>query len=153
MNCFFARVVLAIVLASALVADSAAQTLKVGVAAAQGGAANNSCDVVHAAYSKSFRAESQMSTKNGGAMDVTKAQGEITADGSYTESCKLLRDETLNGEAVSVYSNVMRSHLGTADGKVWISKTKGLVLQQEVEVDMGARGKGKQTIVFVYTKK
>jgi hypothetical protein len=47
----------------------------------------------------------------------------------------------------------MRSHLGTADGKVWISKTKGLVLQQEVEVDMGARGKGKQTIVFVYTKK
>jgi hypothetical protein len=153
MNCFLARVVLAIVLASVLVANSAAQTLKVGFAAAQGGAAKNSCDVVHAAYSKSFSTESQMSTKNSGGVGVTKALGEITADGSYTESCKLLRDETLNGEAVSVYSNVMKSHLVTADGKVWISKTKGLVLQQEVEVDMGAGGKGKQTIVFDYTKK
>jgi hypothetical protein len=63
-----------------------------------------------------------------------------------------LRDETLDGEAVSVYSDVMKSRLGIADSKVWISKTNGLVLQREVEVDMGAKGKGKQTIVFDYKK-
>src|SRR6202011_6201276 len=122
------------------------------VAVAQSGAAKDSCDAVHAAYRKSFQANSQMSTSNSGAVDVTKAQGEITGDGSYTESCKLLRDETLSGEAVSVYSDVMKSHLGIADGKVWISKIRGLVLQQEVEVDLGTKGKGKQTIVFHYKK-
>jgi hypothetical protein len=123
------------------------------VAVAQSDTAKDSCDAVHSAYRKSFQANSQMSTKNSGAVDVTKAQGEITGDGSYTESCKLLRDETLNGEAVSVYSDVMKSHSGTADGKVWISKNRGLVLQQEVAVDMGAKGKGKQSIVFDYKKK
>jgi hypothetical protein len=81
-----------------------------------------------------------------------QSAGEITADGSYRESCKYLRDETLDGEAVSVYSDVMKSRLGIADSKVWISKTNGLVLQREVEVDMGAKGKGKQTIVFDYKK-
>ncbi len=115
--------------------------------------AGNSCDAVHTAYRKTFQANSQMSTKNSGAVDVTKAQEEITGDGSYTESCKLLHEETLSGEATSVYSDVMKSHLGIADGKVWISKTRGMVLQQEVEVDMGAKGKGKQSIVFDYKKK
>ncbi len=123
------------------------------VAVAQSGAAKDSCDAVHAAYRKSFQANSQMSTKNSGAVDVTKAQAEITGDGSYTESCKLLREETLSGEATSVYSDVMKSRLGIADGKLWISKTKGLVLQQQVEVDMGAKGKGKQTILFDYKTK
>jgi hypothetical protein len=123
------------------------------VAVAQGTAGKDSCGAVHAAYGKSFQADSQMSTKNSGAVNVTKAQGEITGDVPYTESCKLLGDETLNGEAVSVYSDVMKSHPGTADGKVWISKNSGLVLQQEVEVDMGVEGKGKQSIVFNYKKK
>jgi hypothetical protein len=93
-----------------------------------------------------------MSTKNSGVANVTEAQGEITGDASYQESCKYLRDENLNGEATSVYSDVMKSRAGIADGKLWISKTKGLVLQQEVEVDMGAKGKGKQTILFAYKK-
>jgi hypothetical protein len=123
------------------------------VAVAQSGTAKDSCDAVHAAYRKSFQANSQMSTKNSGAVNVTEAQAEITGDGSYTESCKLLPEETLSGEAASVYSDVMKSRLGIADGKLWISRTKGLVLQQEVEVDMGAKGKGKQTIVFDYKKK
>jgi hypothetical protein len=123
------------------------------VAVAQSSTAQDSCDVVHAAYKKTFSTGSQMSIKNSGAVDVTKAQGQITADGSYRESCKYLREETLNGEAASVYGDVMKSRLGIAEGKLWISKTKGLVLQQEGEVDMGAKGKGKQIIVFDYKKK
>ena len=81
-------------------------------AVAQRGTAQDSCDAVHAACNKTFKTESQMSANNSGVVDVTKAQGQITADGSYRESCKYLRDETLNGEALSVYSDVMKSHLG-----------------------------------------
>jgi len=81
------------------------------VAKTQGGASQNSCGVVHAAYNKTFSAG-----------------------------------------AMSVYSDVMKSKPGTADGKVWISKARGLILQQDVEVDMGAKGKGKQTMLFSYKK-
>lgn len=122
-------------------------------AGAQSAAAKDPCDLVHTAYNKSLQASSGTSAKNSGAVNVTKVLGEITQDGSYTESCKLLREENLNGEAASVYSDIMKSHGQTADGKVWISKSQGLILQQEVEVDMGAKGKGKQTLVFNYKKK
>ena len=122
------------------------------VASAQSRTTQDSCDAVHAAYNKTLSAASNMAKKNSGVVDVTKALGEITGDVPYHESCKYLRDENLNGEAASVYSDVMKARAGTADGKVWISKTKGLILQQEVEVDMGPKGKGKQTIQFAYKK-
>ncbi len=122
------------------------------VAHAQGGTSQDSCAVVHAAYSKTLSGDSNMSKRNGAGVDVTKALGEITGDVPYHESCKYLRDENLNGGAASVYSDVMKSRPGIADGKVWISKNKGLILQQEMEVDMGAKGKGKQTILFTYKK-
>lgn len=116
-------------------------------------AAPTPCDAVHAAYKKTFAAGSNMAINNSGAVNVTDAQGDITGDASYTESCQLLREETLKGEAASVYRDLMKSHAGTADGTVWISKSRGLVLQQEVNVDMGAKGKGKQVITFNYKVK
>jgi hypothetical protein len=54
----------------------------------------------------------------------------------------------VGGEAVAVYSDVMKSHAGTVDGKACVSKSKVLVLQQELEANMGAMGQGKQTVVF-----
>jgi hypothetical protein len=122
------------------------------VASAQSGIRQNACGPVHDAYNKTFSAGAKMSTKNSGAANVTQAQAQITSDASYQESCKYLREENLNGEATSVYSDVMKSAAGTADAKVWVSKAKGLILQQDVEVDMGAKGKGKQTMVFAYQK-
>lgn len=115
--------------------------------------AGDACDPVHAAFKKTFQIGSNMAINNSGAVNVTDAQGDITGDGSYVESCQLLREETLKGEAASVYRDLMKSHTGTADGTVWISKSRGVVLQQEVNVDMGAKGKGKQVIVFNYKVK
>jgi hypothetical protein len=121
-------------------------------ATAQNEPAKNACAFVHDAYKKTFQTKSQISIKNTGALDVTKAQETITADGSYSESCAFLRDENLNGEATSVYSEVMKAHAGTGDGKIWISKSQGLVLQQDVNFDMGAQGKGEQIITFTPKK-
>jgi hypothetical protein len=121
-------------------------------AVAQSAAATHQCDVVHDAFKKSFQAGSHMTIKNTGTINVTEAQGKITEDGSYTESCKFIRDENLNGEATSVYSEVMKSSAATADGKIWISKTRGLILQQDVNVDMNGKGKGEQIITFAYKK-
>jgi hypothetical protein len=122
------------------------------VAHAQSGNTQNACGAVHDAYSKTFSAGAKMSTKNSGAGNVTQAQNDIVQSVPYQESCKYLRDENLNGEATSLYSDVMKSQAGTAAAKVWISKSKGMILQQDVDVDMGAKGKGKQTILFTFKK-
>jgi hypothetical protein len=123
------------------------------IAAWQTGGTKDSCNAVRAAYKATFAAGVHTSIANSGAVNVTEAQGDITSDGRYQQSCQYLRDESVNGEPASVYSSTMKAKAGVADAKVWISKKAGLVLQQEVDVDMGAKGKGHQSMKFEYKKK
>ena len=113
--------------------------------------AADSCAPVHAAYNKMFQLKGSSNIKNSGTMNVTEALGEITAQ-DYEETCKYARDESLNGEAASVYSDNFTSKAGDATGVVWISKKTGATLRQDVEVDMRAKGKGRQSIVFTFKK-
>lgn len=126
----------------------AAMSLAVPVAAF----ADDSCQAVHAAYRKMFSTATSQNAKNSGTVNVTKAFETITS-GGYDESCKLLREENMNGEAAQVYSDEFKSKAGQAHGTVWISKKSGATLRQDVDVDMGATGKGHQSITFEYKKK
>jgi hypothetical protein len=51
-------------------------------------------------------------------------------------SCHYVRDEAVNGEAASVYSAHAETEGLKSDSLVWISKSKGLVLRQEEDLDM-----------------
>lgn len=67
-------------------------------------------------------------------------------------SCRLLRDETIGGTGVSVYSMHNESDSGVSDTTLWISKSDGLPLKQEIDMDTGgARGKSHSEVRFVYT--
>ena len=112
----------------------------------------DSCDPVHDAYQKMNSTATSQNAKNSGQVNVTKALGTITS-GGYDETCKLLREESLNGEAAQVYNDEFKSKAGQAHGTVWISKKSGATLRQDVDVDMGTSGKGHQSITFEYKKK
>jgi hypothetical protein len=51
-------------------------------------------------------------------------------------TCKYLRDEAVNGEAAAVYSTHSdRADMGIkSDGQIWISKSKGLPLKNEIDI-------------------
>ena len=51
-------------------------------------------------------------------------------------TCKYLRDEVVNGEAAAVYSTHSdRADMGIkSDGQIWISKSKGLPLKNEIDI-------------------
>ena len=67
-------------------------------------------------------------------------------------SCHLLRDETLGGTGVSVYSMHNETDTGTSDTTLWISKSDGLPLKQEIDMDAGSsKGKSHSEVRFVYT--
>ncbi len=56
------------------------------------------------------------------------------------QQCRYLRDEGVNGEAAAVYSVHAESADQKSDGQVWISKTSGLPLRKEVDIDISDMG-------------
>jgi len=52
-------------------------------------------------------------------------------------TCHYLKDEPLNGEAAALYSVHEVSSQSTSDSKVWISRTKGLPLRSDIELNGG----------------
>lgn len=57
-------------------------------------------------------------------------------------ACRHIRDEAVNGEAAAVYSVHDDTEAGPIDSTIWISKSRGLPLRQEMDMDVGG-SKGK----------
>lgn len=66
-----------------------------------------------------------------------KEQEEENKKNAKVISCKKIGDDTVNGEAVAVYTQHSETEDSKDDGKVWISKSKGLILKQEMDIDSG----------------
>lgn len=64
---------------------------------------------------------------------------------NYT--CKALADEVVDGAPASVYTTHSESDAGVADAKVWISKSSGLPLKTEEDLET----LGHVSIVYSYT--
>jgi hypothetical protein len=82
---------------------------------------------------------------------VVKQEQENWQNGKLT--CRYLRDESVSGEAATVYS----MHGETSDpdqkfdGQVWISKSRGLPLRREQDIDGGnGVGKNRQSVRYEY---
>ena len=71
-----------------------------------------------------------------------KALGQSNRNNAKNMSCRYLRDESVNSESAVVYSTHEESVHGKNDNQIWVSKSKGLILRQETDIDTGgANGK------------
>ena len=52
-------------------------------------------------------------------------------------SCSVLRNESVQGEISTVYSTHSKNEFSTADAEIWISKSKGLILREEEDLEVG----------------
>jgi hypothetical protein len=55
----------------------------------------------------------------------------------HNVSCKFVRDESVNGESAALYTTHEETDHGKNDNQVWISKSKGLIIKQETDIDIG----------------
>jgi hypothetical protein len=81
--------------------------------------------------------------------EVLEQEKETEKNGKAT--CQLLRTEAVNGEAAMVYS--LRRETGgfKEDSQIWISKSTGMALREEQDVDMGGEiGKLHNSARFEY---
>ena len=51
--------------------------------------------------------------------------------------CHYVKDESVNGETTALYSSHEETSKGKVDTQTWISKSKGLPLRQEINIDVG----------------
>ena len=66
-------------------------------------------------------------------------------------TCKYLKDELVSGEMAAVYSSHDVSPKGVVDSQIWISKAKGLLLRQDMNIDdEGGRDKSLTSSRYEY---
>jgi hypothetical protein len=66
--------------------------------------------------------------------------------------CRQVRDESVNGEPATLFTVHHHDENLTTDQQVWISKTRGLPLKQEVDTDAGrVAGKIHEALRYEYT--
>ena len=81
-----------------------------------------------------------------------KALGQRNRNNAKNMSCHYVRDESVNGESAALYSTHEESVHGKTDSQNWVSKSKGLILRQEIDIDTGgANGKSHMSSRYEYS--
>lgn len=81
-----------------------------------------------------------------------KEQEEENKKNAKNNSCQRVGEETVNGEAATVYIEHSETDFSKIDAKVWISKSKGLIVKEELDLDTGdAGGKDRMAIRYEYS--
>jgi hypothetical protein len=66
--------------------------------------------------------------------NVAKQEQESRQAGKF--SCQYLRDEPIHGEIAAIYGTHSERDKVESDGRVWISKSRGLPLRRELDIGM-----------------
>jgi|CZKC01.1.fsa_nt_gi hypothetical protein len=70
----------------------------------------------------------------------------------HNVSCHFVRDESVNGESTALYNTHEETEHGKNDNQMWVSKGKGLVVKQEMDIDIGGgRPKSHFSARYEYT--
>jgi hypothetical protein len=67
----------------------------------------------------------------------TRAQEEENIKNAKVLSCKRTGDDTVGGEAATVYTEHTENEDTKSDGRIWISKSRGVILKEEIDLDSG----------------
>ncbi|HEV2351713.1 MAG TPA: hypothetical protein VG028_17920 [Terriglobia bacterium] len=70
-----------------------------------------------------------------------KAMDERNRKNVKNMSCHYVRDDSVNGESAAIYSTHEETAHGMTDTQIWVSKSKGLELRQEIDLNTGGKNK------------
>jgi outer membrane lipoprotein-sorting protein len=83
---------------------------------------------------------------------ITDDAKKETAALDAATTCRVVRDEAVNGEAATVYSLHRQTADDKSDSQMWVSKSRGLPLKLEMDIDVGGTaGKRHRIIRYEYT--
>jgi len=65
-------------------------------------------------------------------------------------TCRLMRDEVVNGETAALYSGHQQSPDKKRDSQIWISKSRGVPVKLEMDMEDAGKGKIHRSIRYEY---
>jgi hypothetical protein len=80
-----------------------------------------------------------------------KAMEQRNRNNAKNVSCHYVRDESVNGESAALYSTHEETAHGKNDNQIWVSKSKGLILRQETDIDTGGGNKTHMSVRYEYS--
>jgi outer membrane lipoprotein-sorting protein len=84
--------------------------------------------------------------------DTTDEERKETLAPDPNTTCRVVRDESVNGEAATVYSLHRQTADDKSDSEMWVSKSRGVPLKLQMDMDVGgAAGKSHRTMRYEYT--
>jgi hypothetical protein len=86
--------------------------------------------MIYAAGSMYIKANGKW-TSAGSIEDVVQSEQQSRHNANSKDTCRLLKEESVNGEAASVYNSHSETPQGTIDLQFWISKANGELLRQD----------------------
>jgi hypothetical protein len=89
-------------------------------------------------------------TKSRMTVAATKEQEAENIKNAKVLSCKRTGDDTVSGEAATVYTEHTENDDTKSDGKIWVSKSRGVILKEEIDLDSGDAGKQHITLRYEY---
>jgi hypothetical protein len=81
---------------------------------------------------------------------MAEIRKETEDDEIRSMTCRVVRDEVVNGEAAALYNTHQQSPVGKRDSQIWISKSRGVPLKLEMDIDGGGKGKNHRSIRYEY---
>jgi hypothetical protein len=67
-----------------------------------------------------------------------------------TAACQVVREESVDGQRATLYSLHSETEYATQDAQMWIAKSTGLPLREEMDTDVGAGKLGKSHLSTRY---
>jgi hypothetical protein len=89
-------------------------------------------------------------TKSRMTVAATKEQEEENIKNAKVLSCKRAPDDTVGGEVATVYIEHTENEDTKSDGKIWVSKSRGVILKEEIDLDSGGSGKQHVSLRYEY---
>jgi hypothetical protein len=89
-------------------------------------------------------------TKSPMTVAATKEQETENIKNAKVLSCKRTGDDSVNGEAAAIYTEHSENEDTKSDGKIWISKSRGVILKEEIQLDAGDPSAQRITVRYEY---
>lgn len=106
----------------------------------RGVSAANPCDTIVMANKATMQSKYTTTSKSTG-VPITPYMSKIHMH-QTEQSCKFVREDSINGEAVAVYTQHMVAPEGSTDEELSISRQSNRILREEIDGEITGQGHG-----------
>jgi hypothetical protein len=119
---------------------------------AKGGEKSTDSEIINTGTAMYIMVSGKWHNSNATAAQLQQQEEQNRKNAKVT-TCRVVREESVDGVAVTLFSAHTETDYGKSDEQLWVSKTSGLPVREIIDVDVGSDqgGKSRAEIRVVYS--